>query len=82
MYIVFGISASSQEAIKKIVYEKKLLPKHEMVSKNLSLTYYELGETEKGLKEQINYGGAISLKKDKENKDRLTIIYGESIGEI
>ncbi len=71
-----------EDSKENLLIAKKLLPKHEMVSKNLSLTYYELGETEKGLKEQINYGGAISLKKDKENKDRLTIIYGESIGEI
>jgi len=58
------------------------LPKHEMISKNLSLTYYELGETEKGLKEQINYGGAITLNKEKTNQDRLTIFYGENVEEI
>ena len=53
-----------------------------MISKNLSLTYYELGEAEKGLNEQINYGGAITLNKEKTNQDRLTILYGEAIEEI
>ena len=61
---------------------RDLLPEHEMISKNLSLTYYELGEAEKGLNEQINYGGAITLNKEKTNQDRLTIFYGEAIEEI
>ena len=71
-----------EDSKKNLLIARDLLPEHEMISKNLSLTYYELGEAEKGLNEQINYGGAITLNKEKTNQDRLTIFYGEAIEEI
>jgi len=68
---------SLEEAEKYLLKAREYEGVHEGISKHLSFVYNKMGRKEEARKEEIQYGGAITLNKDNVVGDKIQILLGE-----